>query len=145
MIAGICFVQYQNKWGSQLGKEYIQRTGGWEHLWIEVANKMGENQIGAGRNTQSFPGVSCQKHRLGTFLHFFVHIEPWILGRENFLRKGTHHTLGRLNPFETRESRERLTMDLRSTQSEIQCFTQRSDFRNIYSVMFCNSYSLDQT
>jgi hypothetical protein len=36
-MAGNCFAQYQNKWRSRLGKEYNQRTGGWEHLGAKEA------------------------------------------------------------------------------------------------------------
>lgn len=68
-------LQYQNKWGRQLGKEYIQRTGGWEHLWLAVATEMGETQIGAGKK-QSIPGVSYQKAGLVLFRTFLLTLNP---------------------------------------------------------------------
>ena len=75
---------YQNKWVSQLGKEYIQRTGGWEHLCPEVANEMGKMQIGAGK--KFIPWCFLWKNRLGT-LGFFINVKPWSLGGKNFIKE----------------------------------------------------------
>lgn len=57
-MAGICFANIKTN-GQAGWEEYIQRTGGWEHLWPEVAAEMGENQIGAEKKSQSFPGAPC--------------------------------------------------------------------------------------